>query len=64
MIPELENPAHDPRYWCLPPVREDLTVPYSGGGKPLHLVTRGRRVGVFRNWYVHGWVLGLLRLIA
>ncbi|KAJ7754663.1 hypothetical protein DFH07DRAFT_959685 [Mycena maculata] len=47
MIPERDNVAHDSRYWCLPPVREDLTVKMSG--KAMYLVAQGCQCGIFRN---------------
>ncbi|KAJ7113916.1 hypothetical protein C8R44DRAFT_881482 [Mycena epipterygia] len=59
MVPDTENEEHDPRYWCLPPVREDLSAPQSGGGQALHLVTNGHQVGIFQNWTVaHAMVSG------
>lgn len=50
MVPDTENPLHDPRFWCLPPIRDDLTAPSSHRGAALHLVTQGRKVGIWRNW--------------
>ncbi|KAJ7074819.1 hypothetical protein B0H15DRAFT_806620 [Mycena belliarum] len=53
MVPDTQNPDHDPRFWCLPPIREDLTKPHrQTGGAPLHLVTEGRQVGIWRSWTV------------
>ncbi|KAF8156175.1 hypothetical protein K438DRAFT_1986934 [Mycena galopus ATCC 62051] len=49
MIPDTENPAHDPRFWCLPPVRDEPTV---GGRARPYLVTQGKKVGVWYNWTV------------
>jgi hypothetical protein len=51
MLPDRDTRGHDPRYWCLPPMREDpdAVVPITGGYK-FHLVTRGRQVGVWKNW--------------
>lgn len=49
MIPETGNPAHDSRYWCLPPVREDLDAAPNASGKPMQLVTQGFRVGIYRH---------------
>ncbi|KAJ7030417.1 hypothetical protein C8F04DRAFT_1186823 [Mycena alexandri] len=53
MVPDLHTPGHDQRFWCLPPIREDLdaVVPVEGGFE-LHLVTQGRKVGVWRSWTV------------
>ncbi|KAJ7036474.1 hypothetical protein C8F04DRAFT_1181473 [Mycena alexandri] len=54
MVPDLETPGHDRRFWCLPPIHKDLDeVVAIGGGYKFHLVTRGRQVGVWRNWYVN-----------
>jgi hypothetical protein len=52
MVPDVDTPGHDPQYWCLPPMREDpdTVVPISGG-YAFHLVTQGREVGVWKNWY-------------
>jgi hypothetical protein len=48
MIPDT---SRDPRYWCLPPMRDDLdSVVAIGGGFEFHLVTVGREVGVWKNW--------------
>jgi hypothetical protein len=49
MIPDNENPAHDPRYWCLPPVRDERNAKPQGG-YPMYLVTQGRSVEVWHNW--------------
>ncbi|KAJ7897380.1 hypothetical protein B0H13DRAFT_1884676 [Mycena leptocephala] len=53
MVPDMNTPGHDPRYWCLPPIRDDVddVVPV-GGGFEFHLVTAGRKVGVWRDWTV------------
>ncbi|KAJ7799344.1 hypothetical protein B0H14DRAFT_2617077 [Mycena olivaceomarginata] len=50
MLPDRDTRGHDPRYWCLPPMREDpdAVVPITGGYK-FHLVTRGRQVGVWKT---------------
>jgi hypothetical protein len=49
MVPDTQNPDHDPQYWCLPPVRDE---PIGGQrcGYPMYLVTQGRSVGVWHNW--------------
>lgn len=48
MIPDRTNPAHDPRFWCLPPVRDS---PNGKPGRfPMYLVSQGRKVGVWHNW--------------
>ncbi|KAJ7028754.1 hypothetical protein C8F04DRAFT_1188379 [Mycena alexandri] len=53
MVPDLETPGHDRRFWCLPLICDDLDkVVAIGGGYEFHLVTRGRQVGVWRNWTV------------
>ncbi|KAJ7806240.1 hypothetical protein B0H14DRAFT_3484228 [Mycena olivaceomarginata] len=51
MIPELDNTAHDPRFWCLPPVRDESSEAGTGNF-PMYLVTQGRSVGVWHNWTV------------
>ncbi|KAJ7721223.1 hypothetical protein B0H14DRAFT_2642496 [Mycena olivaceomarginata] len=51
MIPELDNAAHDPRFWCLPPVRDESSEAGTGNS-PMYLVTQGRSVGVWHNWTV------------
>ncbi|KAJ7152682.1 hypothetical protein C8R43DRAFT_950687 [Mycena crocata] len=45
MIPDTKNPAHDPRYWCLPPVREQQSRSNGSGKFPMYLVTQGKIVG-------------------
>jgi hypothetical protein len=52
MIPD---PAHNPQFWCLPPVRDR---PSSVGRYPMYLVSQGRQVGVWHNWYVGCLALG------
>jgi hypothetical protein len=49
MFPETDNTAHNPQYWCLPPVRDE---PSEGGvnGYAMYLVSQGRNVGVWHNW--------------
>ncbi|KAJ7711945.1 hypothetical protein B0H14DRAFT_3524242 [Mycena olivaceomarginata] len=49
MIPDRENPAHNPAFWCLPPVRD---APTGGGRFPMYLVTQGKSVGIWHNWTV------------
>jgi hypothetical protein len=49
MIPDTVNPAHDPKFWCLPPVR-DQPSEYHKNRFPMYLVTQGRAVGVWHNW--------------
>ncbi|KAJ7238551.1 hypothetical protein B0H12DRAFT_1075226 [Mycena haematopus] len=51
MVPDSTNPAHDPRYWCLPPVR-DQPSPTGRGSRRLYLVTQGKVVGIWHNWTV------------
>jgi hypothetical protein len=51
VVPDTMTEGHDPRFWCLPPMREDLNVVVrNGGGYEFYLVTQGRKVGVWRNW--------------
>lgn len=51
MIPDTLNPDHDPRFWCLPPLRDEETQDRRyAGGYPFYLVPQGRKVGVWRNW--------------
>ncbi|KAJ7767525.1 hypothetical protein DFH07DRAFT_769620 [Mycena maculata] len=38
VIPDTANPDHDPRFWCLPPVRDNPS--------------EGRVVGIWHNWTV------------
>ncbi|KAJ7136479.1 hypothetical protein C8R43DRAFT_955705 [Mycena crocata] len=52
MIPDTSNPAHDPRYWCLPPVREKESAGDGSGRFKMYLVTQGRSVGVWRSWTI------------
>ncbi|KAJ6453497.1 hypothetical protein C8R45DRAFT_1112375 [Mycena sanguinolenta] len=51
MVPDTFNPAHDPRFWCLPPVR-DAPTGTSRQRHRMYLVTQGRSVGVWHNWTV------------
>jgi hypothetical protein len=48
MIPDHTNPGHDPRFWCLPPVRDKPNG--TPGNYPMYLVSQGRQVGVWHNW--------------
>ncbi|KAJ7686441.1 hypothetical protein B0H14DRAFT_3534560 [Mycena olivaceomarginata] len=50
MIPDRTNPAHDPRFWCLPPVCDSPNG--TPGRFPMYLVSQGRKVGVWHNWTV------------
>jgi hypothetical protein len=51
MVPDETTEGHNPRYWCLPPVHyEPDAVSAVGGGYKYHLVTRGREVGVWKDW--------------
>ncbi|KAJ7234291.1 hypothetical protein C8J57DRAFT_1531831 [Mycena rebaudengoi] len=55
MVPDTQNAAHDPRYWCLPPQRDspNAVVGEPNKGKfTLYLVTQGQVVGTWRNWTV------------
>ncbi|KAJ7758919.1 hypothetical protein B0H14DRAFT_2975215 [Mycena olivaceomarginata] len=52
VIPETDNPAHNSRFWCLPPVRDQPSEDRRGGGYPMYLVSQGRAVGVWHNWTV------------
>ncbi|KAF8151203.1 hypothetical protein K438DRAFT_1988199 [Mycena galopus ATCC 62051] len=49
MIPDTLNPAHDPRFWCLPPVRDEPSE-HRHEGYRMYLVSQGRAVGVWYNW--------------
>ncbi|KAJ7493550.1 hypothetical protein FB451DRAFT_1164448 [Mycena latifolia] len=49
MIPDTLNPNHDPRFWCLPPTRDNATEGQSGRF-PMYLVTQGQIVGIWRSW--------------
>ncbi|KAJ7809286.1 hypothetical protein B0H14DRAFT_3481577 [Mycena olivaceomarginata] len=51
MIPDTVNPAHDPKFWCLPPVH-DQPSERQKNRFPMYLVTQGRAVGVWHNWTV------------
>ncbi|KAJ7029077.1 hypothetical protein C8F04DRAFT_1265296 [Mycena alexandri] len=52
MVPDSDTIGHDPRFWCLPPIHEDLdAVVAIGGGFEFHLVTNRRKVGVWRSWW-------------
>ncbi|KAJ7433905.1 hypothetical protein B0H11DRAFT_2258995 [Mycena galericulata] len=51
MIPDTANPDHDPRYWCLPPIR-DTPNERGGGTFAMYLVGQGKIVGVWHNWTV------------
>ncbi|KAJ7460128.1 hypothetical protein B0H11DRAFT_2242352 [Mycena galericulata] len=51
MIPDTENPDHDSRYWCLPPIR-DTPNERRGGTFAMYLVGQGKIVGVWHNWTV------------
>jgi hypothetical protein len=51
LVPDRLTPGHDPRYWCLPPIHYDPdAVEAIRGGYEFHLVTQGRKVGVWKNW--------------
>ncbi|KAJ7264467.1 hypothetical protein B0H12DRAFT_1068720 [Mycena haematopus] len=54
MVPDRQTAGHDPRYWCLPPMREDpdAVVPISGGHE-FHLVCQGREMGDCREGNGH-----------
>ncbi|KAJ7772153.1 hypothetical protein B0H14DRAFT_3164805 [Mycena olivaceomarginata] len=51
MIPDHKNPAHDPKFWCLPPVRDEPSE-RCRDRYPMYLVTQGKIVGVWHNWTV------------
>jgi hypothetical protein len=51
VVPDTGTVGHDPQFWCLPPMREDPdAIVAIGGGFEFHLVTQGRKVGVWKNW--------------
>ncbi|KAJ7121794.1 hypothetical protein C8R43DRAFT_1136479 [Mycena crocata] len=52
MIPDQDNPAHDSRYWCLPPRRDREALPQQGGRYPMYLVTQGRICGIWKSWLI------------
>ncbi|KAJ7754742.1 hypothetical protein B0H14DRAFT_2635368 [Mycena olivaceomarginata] len=43
MVPETGNPAHNPRYWCLPPVRDEPSEDEIDGGEVSGFGTIGPR---------------------
>jgi hypothetical protein len=56
MIPDRTDPARDPRFWCLPPVRDSPND--TSGRFPMYLVAQGRQVGsgttgMFGLWLWH-----------
>ncbi|KAJ7875804.1 hypothetical protein B0H13DRAFT_2347947 [Mycena leptocephala] len=53
VVPDKNTVGHDERYWCLPPMKEDInSVVAVGGGFEFHLVTQGHEVGVWKTWTV------------
>ncbi|KAJ7017498.1 hypothetical protein C8F04DRAFT_1279271 [Mycena alexandri] len=53
MIPDTQTAGHDPRYWCLPPMRGDLEEVVEVGNRfEFHLVSQGNQVGVWNDWTV------------
>jgi hypothetical protein len=52
MVPDTLDPTHDPRYWCLPPQRDEPSEETPRGNFPMYLVTQGRKVGVWHDWWV------------
>ncbi|KAJ7040784.1 hypothetical protein C8F04DRAFT_1253700 [Mycena alexandri] len=51
MVPETDNPTHDARFWCLPPVRDSPSEDgHQGGNFPMYLVSQGAKVGIWYNW--------------
>ncbi|KAJ7170446.1 hypothetical protein C8R43DRAFT_1120876 [Mycena crocata] len=52
LIPDEFNPAHDPRYWCLPPRRDHEALAQEGGRYPMYLVTQGRMCGIWKSWLI------------
>ncbi|KAJ7214590.1 hypothetical protein B0H12DRAFT_1242149 [Mycena haematopus] len=51
MVPDSANPAHDPQFWCLPPVRDQPSATGRGAHR-MYLVTQGKVVGIWYNWTV------------
>jgi hypothetical protein len=49
MVPETGDPTHNPRYWCLPPVRDEPSEDRING-YAMYLVSQRRSVGVWHNW--------------
>ncbi|KAJ7029324.1 hypothetical protein C8F04DRAFT_1264986 [Mycena alexandri] len=53
MIPDTQNAAHNPRFWCLPPTRDSPSEGgHHGGNYPMYLVSQGWKVGIWHNWTV------------
>ncbi|KAJ6528205.1 hypothetical protein B0H19DRAFT_1274999 [Mycena capillaripes] len=52
MVPDTVNPAHNPRFWCLPPIRDEPSEGGNRGNFPMYLVTQGKAVGIWHNWTV------------
>jgi hypothetical protein len=51
VIPDIVNPNHDSRFWCLPPVR-DTPSQNRTNRFPMYLVSQGKSVGIWHNWSV------------
>ncbi|KAJ7118521.1 hypothetical protein C8R43DRAFT_1137268 [Mycena crocata] len=56
MVPDNRGAGRDPRYWCLPPIRDDANDEEVQSPRKsnwaYYLITRGRMVGVWRRWTV------------
>ncbi|KAJ7117956.1 hypothetical protein C8R43DRAFT_960460 [Mycena crocata] len=52
MLPDNRTPGRDPRFWCLPPMRDEPNLRVPRSQYAFYLVTRGRMVGVWRRWSV------------
>ncbi|KAF8148321.1 hypothetical protein K438DRAFT_1779651 [Mycena galopus ATCC 62051] len=51
MNPDTLNPAHNPKFWCLPPMRNQPSE-HKKSQYPMYPVSQGRAVGVWHNWTV------------
>ncbi|KAJ6451079.1 hypothetical protein C8R45DRAFT_1113801 [Mycena sanguinolenta] len=51
VIPDIFNPLHDQRFWCVPRLH-DTPSESDSGSYPMYLVTQGRKVGIWYNWTV------------
>ncbi|KAJ7109542.1 hypothetical protein C8R43DRAFT_962546 [Mycena crocata] len=52
VLPDNRTAGHNPRFWCLPPMRNDVNLEVPRAQYRFYLVTRGRMVGVWRRWSV------------
>ncbi|KAJ7164599.1 hypothetical protein C8R43DRAFT_946414 [Mycena crocata] len=52
VLPDNRTAGRDPRFWCLPPMRDNVNLEVPRAQYRFYLVTRGRMVGVWRRWSV------------